>query len=1443
MKANSPEALHDGHVFMFARTRAGLAQEEATSTFSDGKVSSAPSRSTRRWTLPLLQACSLVALTLFVLGGSLKAAAPTDPWTRGTGLFNNITLGALKDTSVNANDSTHRPWPLVVNYNLDLNTWPYAVYVPPDYDATKPYGVMVYITSDDNVSGIILQAASKDKNIIWISPWNVGNNASSPDRYGTALLAIYRAKELFNIDTRRVYLSGKSGGARTASGLAFYHSEVVHGVAPSSGFALPRLNEVTPDYIPNVYAPTRPDPASESFFRYSDQPFYFYYLNNNSLHNSIYTTAKTRKLRSYIIGRYGDYREEYFVEAFHCAYEPQGLDCFLYNASGGHQDPTDAEMSEAIDYLDRDDTFPVNANITDGSVSFSRSTGLTDISQSGASAVPATAAGKTTYTLTPPLTATAATKAASPFYWDNANGSTIRWLWEVKNATPTNQKTSFGLWFANETWGGGAPTSVTAGSNPGILITITQNGSVNRMVVSTRPDTGGETIFYDGNFSFDPRNAYSTAWTSTQTGYLTGTGKPVEIRMDLNKSRWQLTFNGIVLDGTTNSIANGTQITPDNKRMIYGYWDTALGGAFWKHDPNTSALNTWSPYTKSIFTAATGALSGAGSTPSPMELRYVIASDPGLPDPLPPGPTGIIASAAYGTLNLTWNALAGATGYMVKRGTTSLGPYTTLASNVTGTSYTDATAQSGVLYYYTVSATTASGTTANGTESAAGLNPLRLRTTGGTASNGTNTTGNEGVDKAFDGSTTTKWFNGTGATDWIQYRFASGKRWPLSQYKITSANDVPARDPKDWQILGSNDGVNWTTLDTRTGQSFAARFQTNTYNVPLTTAYEYYRLNITANGGDAGIQLSEWQLLSADLTAPVITTPSNIFIGTVNGSGETVTFNATATDNEDSPVTVLCTPPSGSFFPIGSTTVTCTASDTSGNYSTTSFTVTVNDDTVNDLSPPVITVPANITVPASGPAGATVTFTTSALDAVDGARPTTNTPASGSVFPVGTTTVTTTASDTKGNTASRTFTVTVQPFAQGRAWLRLDETSGTAAADATGNAWTGTLVGGPTWVAGKINNAVSLSGSTQYVTLPTGVVNGLTTCTISAWVNLNSVSNWARLFDFGSGTNNYLFIAPRSGAGKIRFAIRTPSIGEQIIDGTAALPTGSWQHVAVVLNGATGTLYVNGVQVGQNTGMTLNPSSLGATNQNYIGKAQFNDPYLAGAVDDFRIFGQALTAQQIAALAAPPTAPTSLTASAGNAQVSLSWGAVTGAVSYNVKRSLVSGGPYAFVTNTSATSFTDTGLTNGTAYYYVVTALNAATESLDSSPNAATPLSALQQWRLTYFGTTANSGNAADTADPDGDGLTNAQEFAAGTVPNDPASALRASIAISGSNLVVSFPTVSGKSYRLERSDTLANGSWTTLSDNIAGTGGVLQVTDVGAASQPKRFYRVVLLP
>lgn len=86
-----------------------------------------------------------------------------------------------------------------------------------------------------------------------------------------------------------------------------------------------------------------------------------------------------------------------------------------------------------------------------------------------------------------------------------------------------------------------------------------------------------------------------------------------------------------------------------------------------------------------------------------------------------------------------------------------------------------------------------------------------------------------------------------------------------------------------------------------------------------------------------------------------------------------------------------------------------------------------------------------------------------------------------------------------------------------------------------------------------------------------------------------------------------------------------------------------------------------------------------------------------------------------------PSVPTGLTATPGNAQVSLSWTASSGATSYNVKRSTTSGGPYTTIASPSTTSYTDTGLTNGTTYYYVVAAVNSAGSSANSSQVSATP--------------------------------------------------------------------------------------------------------------------------
>ncbi|UED87592.1 ThuA domain-containing protein [Streptomyces profundus] len=170
-------------------------------------------------------------------------------------------------------------------------------------------------------------------------------------------------------------------------------------------------------------------------------------------------------------------------------------------------------------------------------------------------------------------------------------------------------------------------------------------------------------------------------------------------------------------------------------------------------------------------------------------------------------------------------------------------------------------------------------------------------------------------------------------------------------------------------------------------------------------------------------------------------------------------------------------------------------------------------------------------------------------------------------------------------------------------------------------------------------NAIRINGPGQVenVELPEGIVSDVEDFTISTWVNWDGDQSWARIFDFGSGTGNYMFLTPApDGSGNLRFAI-TDGSGEQQINASQPLPTDGWQHVAVSLSGTTGTLYLNGEPVGTNNNITLTPSDLGQTDQNWIGDSQWEpDPLLNGAVDDFNIFGRALDQDEIASLATTP---------------------------------------------------------------------------------------------------------------------------------------------------------------------------------------------------------------
>ncbi|MGI8708072.1 MAG: HYR domain-containing protein [Actinomycetota bacterium] len=189
-----------------------------------------------------------------------------------------------------------------------------------------------------------------------------------------------------------------------------------------------------------------------------------------------------------------------------------------------------------------------------------------------------------------------------------------------------------------------------------------------------------------------------------------------------------------------------------------------------------------------------------------------------------------------------------------------------------------------------------------------------------------------------------------------------------------------------------------------------------------------YQINGTATGNKAGggtLTLTDSFNVGVNCptnTAPTLNLPGDITVEAEGAGGATVSYTVTAADAEDNPdPTPSCSPASGSVFPLGTTTVNCSVTDSNGATTTGSFKIVVRDTTG-----PVLSLPSHITAEATGPSGAAVAFSASASDLVNGNLAVSCTPASGSMFALGTTTVNCSATDTAGNTSNGSFTITVK---------------------------------------------------------------------------------------------------------------------------------------------------------------------------------------------------------------------------------------------------------------------------------------------------------------------------------------------------------------------------------------------------------------------------------
>ncbi len=206
------------------------------------------------------------------------------------------------------------------------------------------------------------------------------------------------------------------------------------------------------------------------------------------------------------------------------------------------------------------------------------------------------------------------------------------------------------------------------------------------------------------------------------------------------------------------------------------------------------------------------------------------------------------------TSNIAWSASTSDGSWLTASPTSgsSNGSFTMSATANGATS-----SRSGII---TVSGSGVSSQTVNVIQAGTGGGTPIDRTEGGTSSDdGASNPGSEGEAQAFDNTTNTKWlvFNSTGN---IGYDFAGDDNYAINSYTVASANDSPDRDPKNWNLQGSNDGSNWTNIDSQNNQNFGGRFEIKPYSISNTTAYKQYRLNVTANNGSGLLQIGEIQM-------------------------------------------------------------------------------------------------------------------------------------------------------------------------------------------------------------------------------------------------------------------------------------------------------------------------------------------------------------------------------------------------------------------------------------------------------------------------------------------------------------------------------------------------------------------------------------------------------
>ncbi len=694
----------------------------------------------------------------------------------------------------------------------------------------------------------------------------------------------------------------------------------------------------------------------------------------------------------------------------------------------------------------------------------------------------------------------------------------------------------------------------------------------------------------------------------------------------------------------------------------------------------------------------------------------------------PSVPTGLTAIGSVNQVSLSWSGVSGATTYNIYRATVSGGEGATpLTVGVTSPSYADTATNDGITYYYTVAAVDGAGTSAQSGEAYAAA------TTSST-------------EVAINCGSSTAYGNFIADTD-----FSGGATSSVTTTITTTGVANPAPD----SVYKSNHygAVTYTIPNLTAGATYTTRLH---FAEEYWTASNSRLFDITLDGIQVLTNFDIFAVAGGEYIANI-----QQFTTTANSSGQVVIVLKSVKDNaqvngiEVIPVTAGPAVPNDLIAIGGTSQVSLSWSTSSGAATYNVYRATTSGG--EGATPLVTSIAATAYVDTAISNGTTYYYTVAAVNSVGTSAQSNEAIATPNAVPVVPANVTATGANSTvllswtpsfGAASYNVYKATASggegstPFATGitaAAYTDTAVTNGTTyyytiagvntiGISAQSEEASATPAGGPaaptglTATGGPAQIALSwtaASGAASYCVYR-GTASGAESATpIATGVTTAAYANTG----LTAGTTYYYKVAAVNGGGT------SAQSGEASAITIAGVPTGlsatgGVDQVALSWTSAIGAASYNVYSGTASGGESATPTATGITTQSYTNTGLTTGItyyYKVASVDAAGTSAQS-TESSATANGQPPATPTGLTANAGNANVELTWTASSGATSYGIFRSTVTGGEGTTAYATSATTnFTDSGLTNGVTYYYTIDAVNAYGSSAQTGQVSGTP--------------------------------------------------------------------------------------------------------------------------